>query len=154
MKGAVVGAGEGEDEAPAARDCSVVSLGGTMARSLLAPALMLRVQEKTHTRSFTSALQLTAAQRDEVKDQWVDWDGIKANPFDPFSQLPAAHETVLWKSLNSRSLNLLIPTRISSVFLQHCSITSRDLTGFLGLGCSGFWGFFQKLYCHSIFNSI
>lgn len=147
-----MGAGEGEDEAPPACDCSVVSLGGTMARPLLAPALMLRVQEKTHTRSFTSALQLTAAQRDEVKDQWVDWDGIKANPFDSFSQLPAAHETVLWKSLNSRSLNL--DSYKHQLFLQHCSITSRDLTGFLGLGCSGFWIFFQKLYCHSIFDSI
>lgn len=59
---------------------------------------MLRVQEKTHIRSLTSALQLTATQRHEVKDQWVDWDGIKTNRFDPFSQLPAAHETALEKS--------------------------------------------------------
>lgn len=69
-------AGEGEDEAPAPRDCSVVSLGGTTARPLLRSS-----SPKTHIRSFTSALQLTATQRDEVRDQWVDWDGIKANLF-------------------------------------------------------------------------
>lgn len=65
--------------------------------------------------------------RDKVKVQWVDWDGIKATAIAPFPQLPAAHETVLWKSLNSHSPILLIPTCISLVLLQHCSIISRDL---------------------------
>lgn len=99
-------------------DCSVVSLAGTTARPLLgaAPSLMLRVQEKTHTRSFTSALQLTATQRHEMRDQWMDWDGIKANCFDPFPQLPAAHETALEKCkfTPSKSLGSCTPQLCNS----------------------------------------
>lgn len=44
MKGAVVRAGEGEDEAPAPRDCSVVSLGGTMARPLVRSSSLIDAQ--------------------------------------------------------------------------------------------------------------